>query len=525
MMLVPAALALAFAQASPVLPIAQTTVSVTVAPAPPSSAVPFVALHTYFMAPGGSDSNSGADAAHAWATPNHAVKCGDVIIAAAGAYTAANYGTNHWGAVSNCPSTSGGIDGAGGVYFAVVLCAGSLGACTVNGGSAEAFRVDQSNWAVEGFQGTQNPTGNSGCFIGTSETSGATRHHIAFINDMAVNCDSQGFATYSWTSPASGVDQTAVVGAITYNASPSTGSPCASGISIIPYNGSDASGGTHIFVAGNFGYKNINAPSGATCNTDGEGLIFDSWACGSFKYQAAAEQNVWWANGSAGFEAYPNHASCPSGSDIAQVYVFGNTSYGNNQDTHHTGGGEGELYLNQLYPVSGSTIYNVTGNIFAATMAKAGQATVYGASGYVNNAVTSPVSASGNYIWQSNPGTRFTAGGPNTDVYVNGTRNTTSWPFGANTYANPGFANPSALPTGAPNCAGYANTTDCMNAGYGVYAALTPSGGASGYGYKPPGPCAPDPYFPPWLKGIVYLRWDGAALTEASGLVTKPCGL
>ena len=49
-----------------------------------SNGVAFTALHTYFMSPTGSDSNNGLTAATAWATPNHAVNCGDVIIAAAG---------------------------------------------------------------------------------------------------------------------------------------------------------------------------------------------------------------------------------------------------------------------------------------------------------------------------------------------------------------------------------------------------------------------------------------------------------
>ena len=51
-------------------------------PPPASGSVPFVALHTYYMSPTGSDSNNGLTVATAWATPNHAVNCGDVIIAA-----------------------------------------------------------------------------------------------------------------------------------------------------------------------------------------------------------------------------------------------------------------------------------------------------------------------------------------------------------------------------------------------------------------------------------------------------------
>ena len=63
-----------------------------------------------------------------------------------------------------------------------------------------------------------------------------------------------------------------------------------------------------------------------------------------------------------------------------------------------------------------------------------------------------------------------------------------------------------------------------MNEGYKVAANLKPAA-LSGYGYQPPGPCASDPYFPSWLKGVVYLHWDGTTLAEQSGLITKPCGL
>ena len=110
------------------------TVPIVAASSPSASAskgVAFTALHTYFMSPTGSDSNNGTSPAAPWATPNHAVNCGDVIIAAAGTYSRGQFGDN-FGIVSNCPSTSGGIDGTGGVYFAVLLCGGpDLMSCNI----------------------------------------------------------------------------------------------------------------------------------------------------------------------------------------------------------------------------------------------------------------------------------------------------------------------------------------------------------------------------------------------------------
>ena len=285
-------------------------------------------------------------------------------------------------------------------------------------------------------------------------------------------------------------------------------------------NGPDASAGTHIFVAGSFAYKTINAPVGAGCNTDGEGLIFDSWGNVSYQSQAVAEQNAFWANGSAGFEAFPqgNHTS----QDEAPIYFFNNTTYGDYQDPKNPGGAE--LFFNQIYP-SGTGSYTITNNIFEATMGSAGNngtTTVRGAEIDCLNSC-SQVNISGNYIWNSNPPTTTSTGGKNTHSYINNV-DSARRPWGTNTYDDPGFANPSVLPAAAPNCSGYATTTACM-IGTGVVADLTPSGGATGKGYQPPGPCAPDAYFPTWLKGVVYLSWSGSALTEKGGLISKPCGL
>ena len=211
--------------------------------------LPFTPLHTYYITPTGSDSNDGTSGSP-WRTPKHSVDCGDLIIAAVGNYggTSSPFGTNNWGTVSNCPSASGGTDGTGGIYFAILLCAGpDLSSCSVSNSSGEAFRVDASNWAVEGFSAT---SAAQACFTATSE-SNTTLHHIAFINNVASGCQNAGFDSYSWQSSGGGVDQTAVVGAIAFNGA-QTSSLCGSGVSLIPNDGPDSSAGTHIFAAGMF---------------------------------------------------------------------------------------------------------------------------------------------------------------------------------------------------------------------------------------------------------------------------------
>ena len=127
---------------------------------------PFVPLHTYFVSPAGDDARDGKTPATAWKTIGpHAVACGDVILAQPGTYT---NGFSYSGPVSGCRSTSGGIDGAGGIWVATLLCAGSsVGDCLVSSKTAGCARnapacglgninITTSNWAIEGFASTTN---------------------------------------------------------------------------------------------------------------------------------------------------------------------------------------------------------------------------------------------------------------------------------------------------------------------------------------------------------------------------------
>ena len=62
-----------------------------------------------------------------------------------------------------------------------------------------------------------------------------------------------------------------------------------------------------------------------------------------------------------------------------------------------------------------------------------------------------------------------------------------------------------------------------MNIGYNVAANVAPTTAeAIGKGYQPPTGCRPDPYFPTWLKGIVYLQVSGSLIQETGGLITVP---
>jgi hypothetical protein len=586
-----------------------------------STGRPFIPLRVYYISPTGNDHRSGMSPDGAWATPHHNVNCGDVIIAQAGRYTT-QFQSGKWGTVSNCPSTTGGIDGAGGIYAAVVLCAGpNLSSCPVNGFNSEAAKIDESNWALEGFTGTNSITAGTNCFTGSPSgiLKGTSLHHIMLINDIASNCGGDGFDTYpsGGATGESSVDQTAVVGVIAYGAGQS-GAYCNSGVSMIPTDGPDTSSGTHVFVGAAFTYHNIDNPicagfkatittalaaspgiltstsfftpfeplkfsvtagslpnglnsstiyyvcsSGLVRNvsfevsttlncvtpvtfttagkgaikaqslktSDGEGVILDSFGLQAFTYQAAVEQSAAWGNGSSGYQIFPN-----GGTDQSDNYIFSVSSYGNLRDFYHDANNSSEVNFNQVH-VGATSIKLLANSLIQATTPTPGgwpysacaRGNTQGCPVYGNAVAGRPVSA-GHAIVTDNYFKGLAnscAGGGTCDpsfTFIAWDGNNAQSAL-TNTIRSPGFANPDRLPAGAPNCAAFANVTDCMNVGYGVAADLAPSGGAVGKGYQPPGPCRPDPYFPVWLKGVIFLHWNGSKLTEDAGLITKPCNL
>jgi len=436
---------------------------------------------TYYISPTGNDSSNGLSSGAAWLTPNHSVKCGDVILAAAGAYSSDNLGprangSGNFGTVSNCPSTAG-------VYFAQLKCVGpyvSSCAVTSTNGNA-AIWVNKSNWAVIGFAASST-TGS--CFVAEPLT-GATIHHVAFINVIANGCLYAGISSEPyWNNYAYGVDQFSVVGAIVYSSAHVSNAICSSGVSVFHPRNFDSSAGTHIFVSGVFSYSNID---GCTGHTDGEGIIFDDWADLQFDSvpylgQGVIEQSMTIGNGGSGILVFNNTE--------ASVYVISNTAYGDYQDTSFSHAG-GEFYV--FYDFSTNTgIVSATGNIFQATLSTQNSYNIYGAS--VGNGGTGD-SISGNYI--------FGVSGNNTNVAGGG------FTFGTNTYADPNFVNPTT--PGAPTCATAATTTACMAPTIANFTAQAV--GAAGLGYHAPGPCSPDAYFPTWLDGVIPV-----------GLITQPCG-
>lgn len=505
-------------------------VSVTV----PTASVPFSLPNgrslKYITQGACSDSNGGTNpTTDAWCTPNHAMNCGDVIIVTPG--TGLSFGGDGvFGTVSNCPSTTGGIDGTGGIYFAILLCGGSdVMSCQASGGAFEAFAVNTSHWAVEGFWGTQNNDGRTGCFGGLNQST-PTQLYVAFVNNIASVCDLHGFYVAGGGGGVNtSFDYAAFVGLVAFNTAISNNAFCGSGISPQPGVGDSVYAGTHIFISGYFGAYNSNATGTCTAggsppHSDGEGIIFDTWGggySGGYTKSGVITDVVIWKSGGPCIEFFPNSVT----HDLAQYTVQNATCFDNNQDTQAFC--SAEYFYNRASPsATGST--NISNSIFHTNSVSGcvvSSVPVTQGAWVSSTAVSTspPITISGNYFWSSKAPTHSTA--VQNNVFTDGSNS--GWPWGTNTYADPGLTSPTTLFSTTPDCTGYDNVTSCMNSKFSVYAKVTPTVAPTSMGYQPPKPCSPNALYPTWLKGIVYLHYTSSSqqITQRTGLINKPCDM
>lgn len=572
-------------------------------------AAAFTALHIYYMSPTGSDSNGGTSASSPWASPNHSgLVCGDVIIAAPGTYTAfsAN-GLTVTSQPSDCPSTSGGIDGAGGIYFVTVICGGNVGSCVIdtsaNEGRAVVY-IQADNWAFEGWAFTSTTLGNGGSdgFMVSPCNNHAIYHHIAAINDISYH-NNQAFADVG-CAPESGygIDYFAVVGDIAQNANDDP--ICLAAIDDVAPRNSDTNPGTHVIFDGNFAMANINPTCGSS---DGESYMFDTWDDNGYKGTGVIENNIGYDSADMNLQIFQqkNESSSPT------IPVFNNTFYHSGAcapwNTYAAGGMN--IELDGGFPWNVQVYNNIDYEDLATSKPGSACGSSAGSGGGIIYALLSGSTYSGA------PGSMIVnLGGTGIqNVFKssaitcvdncdsgNNIRAGNGFGLGTNTYENPTFANTTDLldnQVGVPSCSSYTNTTACMGWDYATQAAASDStigdldasaSGTSGKGYQPPGACGDETtltgasisgttltfssysgeplqigaqlsgtgmtaqtivtagsgtswtvnnsqtvssetmgatLYPYWLKGIVYLQWDGTNLWEYSGLVNKPCGL
>ncbi len=440
---------------------------------------------SYYMAPGeggGNDANSGLSPQAPWLSPNHRLNCGDVIYAKPGVYNHENFYTGKWGKV-NCPT---------GDNVAWLTCQ-TFDKCKISTTSDQGMWVDQSYWGVQGWEISTSPSDLYGtCFIAQPNWVAPTEiHHIIFANDIANGCSQSGFAVVN--HGAVSVDYFAVVGTIAYNTSQGSGT-CASGITIYQPVQSDSLPGTHLYIAGNFSYANLEpSQCNGTPPTDGEGIILDTFDGSQgglpspYAAQAVVENNIVAGNGGKGIEVANN----TKGSSHATVYINQNTSWGNLIDRNQGWSGCGEIAVTEAFNT------HVTNNLVATRSASdCGGHAIFAiaiAGGDASDTVTH------NYA--------FGFGGNNTFSYKSA-----SFSFGeTNTLGvSPVFSTPRV--TGPPTCEDTANVAACMASMIKDFIPTAPA--AAAYGYQvPKSTSAANPLFPKWLCHV--------HLPE--GLITSGC--
>jgi hypothetical protein len=436
---------------------------------------------TYYLSPNGNDSNSGLSASSPWLSPNHPVNCGDVIIAASGAYSASNFNTGNWGTVTCILGNN----------VAWLQCA-AFDSCKISATASDGIWVDESYWGVQGWEITTSTSVNAACFhAGPKLSAPVTVHHIIFADDVANGCMGGGFTAYNNSTTAS-VDYIAYVGNIAYDSARGNGE-CYSGFNIYQPIASDNNLGTHLYIGGNFSYSNLDPdPCGGTTPTDGEGVILDTFDFSHnggtpYAQQTLVKDNILVNNGGRGIEVYNNSA----GTAHAPIIITQNTSWGNLTDPNQNDAGCGEVALETA---SDTQAY---GNLVSTKSA----------TGCGTNPIYALSVQSGDATDTVDSNFAFGLNGNNTYLANSG-----AFAYGSNNIlgTNPNFAN--ATVPGAPSCQNTSNVPNCMAA---LVSNFVPTAtGAQAFGYQAPGSTAsPDPLFPQWLCSVKL----------PAGLVTLGC--
>jgi hypothetical protein len=316
-------------------------------------------------------------------------------------------------------------------------------------------------------------------------------HHIILANNVVNGAVNGGISAYNHGT-AGGSDYLVFIGNVVYDAA-STSAVCASGINVYEPIASDTNAGTHIYVAGNFSYHNMNPnPCNGGTPTDGEGIIFDTFdghqnGTPAYKQQAVIQNNISANNGGRGIQVEYNNVGTPNN---ATVYVKYNTAYGNEQDVNQAWLGLGECII------QASSLTSFTNNLCVTSAANDPAGHPIYALAITSGDSTDTMAAN----WAAGQG------GNNTFTYNSG-----SFAYETNVLgASPGFNSSTLL--SAPSCSGTANVPSCM-AGTIANFKLSAQGVPS-YGYQQPSTeQVYDPLFPQWL----------CVVNLPPGLVTMGC--
>jgi chitodextrinase len=513
----------------------------------------FVPLHKNNMAASGcSDSNNGTSPSTPWCTPNHSVVCGDVIVAAPGNY---NGDMSHFGTVSNCPSTSGGIDGSGGIYAAVLLCGGSdLTSCVINCATAQCngstgldlragFDIDKNYWSLQGWLINGNGlVAYSAYVVHSCGGAAGVTHHVSIINTIVYN-GGQGFSPSSCnndTDPTAGADYVAIVGMLAQNSNFNTSyGICVAAVDNVVPGKYGSALDTHSF------WYNVatwyNVVPGCNGLFDGEDFMYDTLdSHGVIGTHVIANSIGYYATRNCMIYTYQGKTST-----TPTLKFYNNTCFSNNM-TATTGFMNGEISAICSGGCAIPWLIEIYNNILYTPNAVGGNVTLYalfveGTS--PNTKIGAQVRAGAENISKGSA----TSCGYHCDPGNNVTA-TTGTNYGQDYYENPNFKNAAHLLNNhldVPNCAGYVNTTQCLGWNAATLTMTTQSklddltascAHCAGKGYQLPSTTCvnssstgfgADIYadYPPWLKGLVYLKVTGSTITQKADLATKPCGL
>ena len=437
---------------------------------------------TYFLATavgGGNDSNNGTSANTPWLSPDHTLNCGDVIVAApSSSYSASNFAAGKWGTVV-CPA---------GNNVAWLKCA-TFDACKINANGFDGMAITASYWGIQGWE----VTSNEACFTMFPPVSGgASIHHIIIANSIANGCFLNGIG--STNNGSASEDYVAFVGNIAYNAAQGS-LYCATGLTFYQPVAIDSLSGTHLYMAGNYSYDNVDPdPCAGRTPTDGEGILIDHMdgsgggPAGPYSQQVVVDNNILIYNGLSGLGVGANSAGTAS----ATVYLRHNTTYGNGKSASPNQSICGEVFLASAQKVQ--VLENLSQAIFPTACTNHPFFVHLVFAGYANDSVSQNFgySAAGNNVGVVGGGTYTTSGQINT--------------FGN----NPGFSNPTD--PGAPNCGSFTSVPACMAT---VVANFRPTNSAAvPYGFQVPSTVQTfDPLFPQWLCNV----------NLPAGLVTMGC--
>jgi len=436
--------------------------------------VPAARATTYYLSPSpaGNDGNNGS-VGSPWLTPNHAVNCGDQIVAAASSsYSESNFFAGKWGAVTGS-----------GHCVAWLTCA-TFDGCKIISTNGYGMFVSAAHWGVMGWEVSASP-GQAICFEAFPPTSGASIQDVVFANDIANGC--YGAAFQPTQNGNAGVDYFVLIADIAYKASQQT-SACSSGIDIYGPVQTDSEPGTHIFISQTFSWANVDPnPCAGGPPTDGVGVIFDTWDLFGYAAQGAIENNISFFNGASGYRI-----------DVttqAPVFVVNNTSYGNNSGPGLNASWCGEIITQSSANVTAEKNIAVTN-------------TADGCGSWPNYAYYL-AAWSGANTFNYNLG--YSAAG-----YNDGSNDPSGFVYGTNNVfgVNPVFAGAPASVPPAPNCGGYTSVITCMAPIIADFTATAAA--AAGLGRQPvSNTSVNDPLFPSWLCPYSSML---------SGLVTMGCG-